>query len=214
MSFASPGAEAVPIGTAVATAAATPEAPQARRLPGEAGIWLFVFGDLMMFTLFFVIFLHARGPNVELFAQSQAQLNPTWGVLNMGLMLTSSWFVAMAVHSARQGPGTGRATPMLLLMALGCGAGFGVVKLIEYAEKIGAGITLTSNDFFMYYFMFTGIHFVHVLLGMGVLAFLVRATWNGPPTGDTVRHLESGASFWHLVDLLWIVLFALLYLVK
>jgi nitric oxide reductase NorE protein len=198
--------------TSAATTAAMPEPPLARRLPGEDGVWLFVFGDLMMFSLFFIIFLHARGPNVELFAASQALLNPALGLLNTLLMLSSSWFVAMAVHAARQGPG--RATPVLLLMAIACGVGFAVVKVIEYSEKVRAGITLTTNDFFMYYFMFTGIHFVHVLLGMGVLVFLARSTRAGQRSANTVRNLESGASFWHLVDLLWIVLFALLYLVK
>jgi nitric oxide reductase NorE protein len=187
-------------------------ARHAGRMPGEEGIWLFVFGDMMMFSLFFIVFLYYRGPNVELFARSQAQMNQTLGVINTFLMLTSSWFVAMAVQAARAG--RGKATPILLWMAFGCGVGFAVVKVIEYSEKIHAGITLTSNDFFMYYFMFTGIHFVHVLLGMAVLAYLARATRTGIQGEHTLRNLESGASFWHLVDLLWIVLFALLYLIK
>jgi nitric oxide reductase NorE protein len=199
---------------AATTTVAAPPTPHARRMPGEEGIWLFVFGDMMMFSLFFIIFLYYRGPNVELFATSQAQLSQTLGVLNTFLMLSSSWFVAMAVHAARKGNGLGRATPVLLLMAFGCGIGFAIVKVIEYSEKIRAGITLTSNDFFMYYFMFTGIHLVHVLLGMGVLAYLARSTWAGDRSANTVRNLENGASFWHLVDLLWIVLFALLYLIK
>ena len=181
-------------------------------MPGEEGIWLFVFGDLMVFSLFFCIFLYYRGLNVDLFVSSQAHLNQVLGAINTVLMLSSSWFVAMAVNAARRG--LGRVTPMLLLLAVLCGAAFGFVKFLEYSEKIRAGITLTSNDFYMYYFTFTGIHMVHVLLGMGVLAFLARSVWTGSFDAGKIRNLESGASFWHLVDLLWIVLFALLYLIR
>ncbi|WP_299689766.1 hypothetical protein [Hydrocarboniphaga sp.] len=66
---------------------------------------------------------------------------------------------------------------MLLMLAFVCGLGFAILKIIEYCEKFAAGITVTSNDFYTYYFVFTGIHFVHVLIGMGVLAFMARHTW-------------------------------------
>jgi len=182
------------------------------RIPGEPGVWVFVFGDLMMFSLLFGVFLYYRGQDVELFARSQVHLNQVLGVVNTFLLLSSSWFVALAVEAARRN--LGRVTPVLLLLALACGAGFGVVKFLEYSDKVRAGITLTTNDFYMYYFVLTGIHFMHVLLGMGVLAALARYTWDGRYDARTIRNLESGASFWHLVDLLWIVLFALLYLIK
>lgn len=186
--------------------------PRERHLPGESGIWLFVLGDMVMFSALFTIFLYYRAENVPLFASSQAQLSQTLGMVNTFLMLTSSWFVAMAVQAARRN--LGRVTPILLWLAFACGVGFGVVKFFEWNAKISAGITLTTNDFFMYYFIFTGIHFVHVLLGMLVLGVLARYTRDGVFDATKIRNLESGASFWHLVDLLWIILFALLYLVK
>jgi len=202
--------------TAATMTEATP-APKSHgrslRMPGEEGVWVFVFGDMVLFSLFFVVFLYYRGQNLELYAQSQARLSQAFGALNTFFMLSSSWFVAMAVRAARGNQR--KATPALLLMALGCGAGFGVVKVLEYSDKIRGGITLTTNDFYMYYFMFTGIHFVHVLLGMGVLAFLAKVTSSRVAYEPHIlRNLESGATFWHLVDLLWIVLFALLYLVR
>jgi len=104
-----------------------------------------------------------------------------------------------------------------------CGLGFAAVKIIEYREKITAGITLTTNDFYMYYYIFTGLHFLHVLIGMGVLVFLwfkARAAVQRKgelSDGDNEKEMmliESGASYWHMVDLLWIVLFPLLYLMK
>ena len=187
--------------------------PQAgRRMPGEEGIWIFIFGDMLVFSLFFSTFLYYRGQDVELFAASHAQLSQLFGALNTLLMLSSSWFVATAVQGARRN--RPRAPRACFLLAFVCGAGFVLVKYFEYGAKIRAGITLNSNDFFMYYYMFTGIHLLHVLIGMGVLLYLARSSWAGRYDGNTVRNLESGGSFWHVVDLLWIVLFALFYLVK
>lgn len=181
-------------------------------VPGELGVWMFIAGDIIVFSLFFVTFLHYRGFEPELFTESQAHLNQAYGALNTFFMLTSSWFVASAVHAARHNMGT--VTRTCFLLGIACGACFGIVKFLEYGEKISAGITLTTNNFYMYYYMFTGIHFVHVLIGMAVLAFLARMSWSGQFDAARIRNLESGASFWHLVDLLWIVLFALIYLVK
>lgn len=184
-------------------------------MPGESGIWLFIVGDMMVFSLFFVTFLYYRGQNVELFQTSQTHLNQTFGALNTCFMLTSSWLVATAVHAARKHPG--KTTPICFLLALLCGLGFVVMKFFEYSEKINAGITLTTNDFYMYYYMFTGIHLMHVLIGMGVLLFMTKYTMAANSAGFDKKQLviiESGASFWHVVDLLWIVLFGLLYLVK
>lgn len=181
-------------------------------MPGEVGVWMFIVGDVIVFSLFFVTFLHYRGLEVELFTSSQHHLNQTFGALNTFFMLTSSWFVATAVHAARHN--MGKVTPWFFLLGIACGLCFAVVKVLEYSEKIRAGITLTTNNFFMYYYMFTGIHFVHVIIGMAVLAFLARMSWSGQFDATRIRNLESGASFWHLVDLLWIVLFALIYLVK
>jgi nitric oxide reductase NorE protein len=127
-------------------------------------------------------------------------------------MLTSSWFVATAVQTARKDPS--EKTPLCFSLAFLCGLGFVVVKYFEYSEKIRVGITPNTNDFFMYYYIFTGIHLLHVIIGMGVLIFLARISRVASVNDRTIRNLESGGSFWHVVDLLWIVLFALFYLVK
>ena len=192
-------------------ASKTPGKPE-RHLPGEAGIWLFIFGDMMVFSLFFVTFMYYRGHELALFQESQTHLSQFFGALNTFFMLSSSWFVAMAVKAGRMK--LGKVTPILFIMGFLCGAGFVVDKFFEYGEKIHHGITLNTNDFFMYYYMFTGIHFMHVLIGMGVLAFMARYTWSGEFDAKKMANIESGASFWHVVDLLWIVLFALLYLIK
>jgi nitric oxide reductase NorE protein len=189
------------------------EAQSRRHLPGEAGIWVFIFGDILVFSLFFSTYLYYRRQDLALFVSSQARLDQGLGVLNTLLMLSSSWFVATAVQTARR-QGRNRTTPWCLALAFLCGAGFVVVKYFEYGAKIRAGFTLNSNDFYMYYYMFTGIHLLHVLIGMGVLLYLQRLASAASYGDQTLRNLESGGSFWHVVDLLWIVLFALFYLVK
>jgi nitric oxide reductase NorE protein len=196
-----------------AVAAMTATRPEVRRghVPGEGGIWVLIGGDLVLFSVLFIVFLTMRAEQLPVFEQGRAQLNQGWGLLNTLLMLSSSWFVATAIRAARlQLP---RMVARCFGAALACGMGFVVVKFFEYGEKISAGLTLTTNDFFMLYFVYTGIHLIHVTIGMGVLTFLIAYSRSGVFAGDKLRNLESGASFWHLVDLLWIVLFALLYLV-
>ena len=166
----------------------------------------------MVFALFFSTFLYYRAQSVAQFREAATHLNQSIGVLNTLLMLSSSWFVATAVKAARRDMRT--AATSLLGGALFCGAGFVAAKFCEYRAEILAGFTLNTNDFFVYYYMFTGIHLLHVLIGMGLLGFMARYVAIGQFDMIKMRNLESGASFWHLVDLLWIVLFPLLYLVR
>lgn len=183
-----------------------------RHLPGEPGVWVFILGDMMVFALFFCVYLFYRSEDPQTYLAGQAKLNQTFGMLNTLLLLTSSLCVVTAVEAVRAG--RTRLAPALFGGAFLCGFGFGVVKFFEYGEKIHAGIGLTTSDFFMYYFVLTGVHFLHVTIGMGVLIFLwsrSRRPMNGP---QDLSLIESGASYWHMVDVLWIVLFPLLYLIK
>ena len=183
-----------------------------RHLPGEEGVWVFILGDMMIFSLFFCVFTYYRSLDPGLFVQSQAHLNQKYGAINTLFLLASSWFVVLGVHSVRDLDG--RIAPRCFALAMVCGLGFSFVKILEYSEKLRAGITLITNDFYMYYYIFTGIHFLHVIIGMVVLVFLwkkARAGLSGP---KDIMFVESGASYWHMVDLLWIVLFPLLYLMK
>jgi nitric oxide reductase NorE protein len=178
-------------------------------VPGEEGVWVFIGGDLLAFAVFFITFAVARQQELAVFQSAQAHLDRGLGLLNTLLLLTSSLFVAQAVAAARRDDR--RARP-LLVGAMLLGSGFVLVKAFEYSAKIAQGFTLNSNSFSIYYYMFTGIHLVHVLIGLGVLGFtLSRFDRDGRMPGG-VALIEGGAAFWHLVDLLWIILFALLYL--
>ncbi|MGB0956143.1 MAG: cytochrome c oxidase subunit 3 [Panacagrimonas sp.] len=181
-----------------------------RHLPGEPGVWIFILGDMTIFALFFMTFIFYRAQDPALFLESRTHLNQHFGALNTLLLLASSWFVIMAVNAARKRM-THIATRLFSAAWL-CGLGFVVVKYFEWGEKISAGITLTTNDFFMYYYVFTGIHLLHLLIGLGVLAFLISISRRGNFDDRNMMMLEGGASFWHMVDLLWIVLFPLLYM--
>jgi nitric oxide reductase NorE protein len=183
------------------------------RLPGEPGVWVLIGGDMLVFSAFFLTFLFYRGDAPAAYAHSAATLNLLFGTLNTLLLLTSSWYVANAVEAARREQSTRAAR--LLAFGMLCGAGFVVVKFFEYRDKILAGHGLVGDDFFMFYYMFTGIHLVHVLIGLAVLAWLRgRTRQRTVATPQDIVILECGASFWHLVDILWIVLFALFYLVR
>lgn len=195
------------------TTTAAPPGPGARsdrRIPGEAGIWVFILGDLIIFGLFFATFVVDRSQEPALFEASRAELHLSWGALNTLLLLTGSLFVVWAVHAARAGKPADASR--LIAWAMGCGVIFGINKVIEYADKIGSGHGPDSNIFFTYYFCFTGLHALHLLVALCVLA---RMRWllAQPDFGPAdIGTLESAATYWHLVDLLWIVLFALLYL--
>jgi len=189
----------------------TGETRKPLRLPGEQGVWLFVLGDMLVFALFFATFLYYKNEQPEVFAAGQATLNSTLGTINTLLLLTSSWCIASAVNQLQQGKQ--KVANHLLTLCILCGLGFVFIKALEYHEKISAGFGLTTNDFYMLFYMFTGIHLLHVLVGLLVLAvvrLLLHNKKRTPVAGLNI--IESGATYWHMVDLLWIVLFPLLYL--
>lgn len=181
-------------------------------VPGEEGIWVFIFGDMLVFAAFFLTYLFYRGGDPATFNTAQAALNANYGVINTLLLLLSSLFVAMAVDALRRK--VHRLAPPLIAGAFVCGLGFSVLKVLEYGDKIKQGVDPTTNDFYMFYFVLTGLHWFHLLLGLVVLALLFRLARKPSLNQRQFAFVEGGACFWHMVDLLWIVLFPLLYLVK
>lgn len=181
-----------------------------KHIPGEIGIWLFVAGDLLVFSAFFVVIALGYKDQAELFAHSRATLDMWVGVLNTFFLLTGSWFVAKGVKNCRTGHGV--ASSRYLALGIVCGLLFVANKSFEWGLKIVSGVNPTTNDFFMYFFVFTGIHLVHVLVGLGVLLVALNVSRRPVLRDKDIRTIESGATFWHLVDLLWIALFSLFYL--
>jgi len=187
---------------------------QTRRIPGEPGLWIFIFGDLVVFAVLFGVFLHARGAGPELFRRSQDTLNRDYGAVNTLVLLLSSMLVVLASR-ALNSEAYQRLAPRLVLGAIGCGLVFVGVKVVEYHEMINEGLTPAVNSFYMYYFVLTGLHLFHLLLGMGVLTVMFSTARDTPATTAGRRSLfEGGACFWHMVDLLWIVIFPVVFLVR
>src|SRR5271163_2791481 len=183
-----------------------------RRLPGVEGVWVFVIADMTVFAVLFGSFIVSRRQNPALFEASRHALNPNFGGVNTLILLTSSWCAALALDAVRKSSCV--LAQRFIGGALLCGVAFMVSKAIEYTEKLEAGVSILTNDFFMYYFTLTGIHLFHVLAGnvvLLVLWFMARSRSFDP---ERPVVLECGAIYWHMVDLLWIILFPLLYLVR
>jgi nitric oxide reductase NorE protein len=188
---------------------ATLPAPPSRRLPGDLAIWFFILAELLAFAVFFSAYAFARASHVEEFNLYQQTLDRNLGALNTLLLITGSWFVVLAVQAAHRD--NRAAIGRNLLLGFLCGGGFLVVKVFEYAAKFGAGISMSTNTF---YISLTFFHFMHVILGMVILGILWVQARKGVYGAHDAHGLESGAAYWHMVDLLWIVLFPLVYVMR
>jgi nitric oxide reductase NorE protein len=177
---------------------------------GGMNMWLFVVGELAIFAFYFFVFMMYRTHDTESFVASQHHLNLAVGTFNTVVLLTSSYFVALAVQAGRAG--SVERARRLLRWTIVLAIAFTAIKLGEWAYEVGHGYTFVSDDFFMFYFGFTGVHLFHVLLGVGVLSLVLREL--GPDGSQRQFVVESGATYWHMVDVVWIVLFALLYVLR
>lgn len=186
--------------------------PPGRHVPGEAGIWIFILGDMTVFALLFGVYVDARSKDPALFDRGQAALDQDYGAVNTLLLLTSSILVVMAVRALMAG--SARPARLLVLGALACAAGFCVTKYLEWSDHLSHGLKPATSDFWTYYYVLTGLHLFHLLIGMGVLTFILVQTRRPVLSAGRLAFVEGGACFWHMVDLLWIVLFPLIYLVR
>lgn len=184
-----------------------------RAVPGQPDMWAFVLFETLVFTAYFGFYLFSRGRNPDLFLQSQAHLDLRVGVFNTLVLLLSSWSVARCVQSARAGAYRAALRDVFITAALA--VVFLFLKVFEWARLVHAGNGVDSNDFFMYYFFLTGIHFVHLLIGFVVLGVIVYQLRSQVPRSQSSQELvETGATYWHTVDFLWVLIFALLYVVR
>jgi nitric oxide reductase NorE protein len=198
----------------VQTRRAKVRATAERHLPGEEGTWIFILGDMTVFALLFGVYVEARSKDPALFDNQQELLNKNFGAINTLLLLCSSLLVVSAIRALRSQRHRNLAPALIgAAFAVG-GVGFTVMKALEWNDKIGHDLTPATNDFWMYYYILTGLHFFHLLLGMGVLMFLFFQARKPSLNERQFAFVEGGACFWHMVDLLWIVLFPLLYLVR
>lgn len=175
-----------------------------------AGIHFFILADLLVFAALFIGFMVERAEEVALFNQSAGLLSPRVGIANTLILVTSGVCVVFAVNTAREGRGP--VVRRWILAAFVVGLGFGISKVLEYGDKISQGITMHSNDFFMFYYALTGAHLLHFLGGMVALVIIWHLASTRPVDGPFFSTIESVGLYWHMVDLLWLFIFPLLYL--
>jgi nitric oxide reductase NorE protein len=178
-------------------------------VPGDGHIWVMVLGDLLIFTGYFIIFMVFRTMNPADFLAAQQHLNVNIGVINTVVLLTSSWFVARSVLAVRAG--NVRSAVRFVHSGAAGGVLFVVLKGYEWAAKISAGHT-NSDLFFSFYYVITGVHLVHVVIGLIALGVVVRELNN--PARRRLMVVESAAIYWHMVDLLWVIIFGLFYVMR
>lgn len=188
----------------------TVERPDAKTMPGIEGFWVFVFGDLAMFTLVFLTFAVARNGDAADFEEGRRLLDVDRGGLNTLILLSSSACVAAAVARVRVGDAD-RARAWLAGGIAG-GIAFVVLKVSEYVTSFEAGHTPVEGEFFVFYFALTGLHLLHVIAGCLILG----AFWLRLRRGPLRSHVgfETAGIYWHLVDFLWLIIFPLLYLIR
>jgi nitric oxide reductase NorE protein len=196
----------------VTTTSTAPRESPVRRVPGESGTWVFLFGDMLVFGAFFLTFMVERSKAADVFDAARKTLHIGVGLTNTLVLLTSSLCVVVALGAIRAGVksiATGAVSA-----AIGLGLAFIGLKVFEYVALIADGHGAGANHFYLYYFILTGLHLFHVCLGIAVLVFLLTQARRTELGATRMALVEGGACFWHLVDLLWIFLFALLYLVS
>ncbi|MCV7410630.1 hypothetical protein AWC05_20615 [Mycobacterium florentinum] len=185
--------------------------PRAKTFPvGSEGIWTFVFIDMIVFLLIFFVFTTQRIDQYSLYRDAHHHLSVIFGFANTIILLTSSLFVVRGVRAARAGIAT--KVMSQLQFALGCGLLFFASKAIEYYGKFAAGIGIATSSFFTFYFFITFLHLLHLF---GAVIFVIayrRGARDGVMDPRYVTGVENVGLFWHFVDLLWVFIFTLLYL--
>ena len=184
---------------------------QDKHLPGDLAMWFFILAELTVFAILFIGFAVSEQLYTEMFLQGKAKLHRISGLINTLTLITSSYFVALALTKMHQGDGKQAAKLLFVAKLVACI--YIAVKVWEYLSLFEQDIGIETNTFFTLYFMITFFHLMHVLLGMVILFFVsLKAAKNGY-NSDNISGFESGASYWHMVDLLWIILFPLIYVI-
>lgn len=171
-------------------------------LPGDLMMWVLIISELLVFGAGLAAFLSVRATDPAGFAEAQGVLDRTAAGLNTVVLVTSGFLAAVAVPWQKAGHRV-RARLALVSASL-LGVVFLIIKGIEFAHKSAMGIGWDSHAFFTFYYLLTGFHAAHVVAG---IAILLLVAWF-----DTTGNIEVGAAFWHMVDLVWVLLFPVVYL--
>lgn len=181
-----------------------------RRLPGDLAMWFFILAELTVFALLILAFTVAQALRPQMFSEGRQLLDRSTGLAMTLSLLTAGLFAALALEQARQD--RPRRAALLLGGALLLACGYVGIKLGEYAHLLANGLGMEHNTFFTLYWILTAFHFLHVLLGMVILAWLAEGCRRRRYGARQHSGLESGVLYWHMVDLVWVLLFPVVYI--
>jgi cytochrome c oxidase subunit III len=194
-----------------------------QREASTLGMWVFLGTEMLFFGGALTAYSIYRTWYPEAFAAGSHSLDITLGAVNTAILITSSLTMALAVHAAQ----TGRRKALLALLAatMALGAAFLGIKAVEYAQKFAehhvpgpsfhfeeAALAAHAQIFFSLYFVLTGLHALHMIIGLGIMTWMLWWSWNGTITPEYASPIEISGLYWHFVDIVWIFLFPLLYL--
>lgn len=188
----------------------------------KMGMWLFLFTEVLLFGGLFLLYASYRFMYPEGFKAAAVDMNSFIGAVNTIILLTSSLSVALSITALQKGEK--KLTIYLLLFTILCGFAFLVNKYFEWSHEIhngiypgGPALDNMSNGEILYfglYYTMTGLHGLHVIVGMIFIGFILAFIIRGKVTGDNYIKLENAGLYWHLVDIIWIFLFPLFYLIR
>jgi len=165
-------------------------------------IWILILGEMAVFGALLLGFSVARVLDPATFAASQLHLHRLLGGVNTLVLVTSGFLVAVAIWR-RQNRQDFR---LLLIAGMLLGVVFIAIKGVEYSELFASGFDIETNTFFQLYFLITGFHALHIVLGIVILGIVMFA--------DSIENLETGAAFWHMLDMVWVMIYPIIYLVR
>jgi cytochrome c oxidase subunit 3 len=186
------------------------------------GMWVFLATEVLLFAGLFALYGAYRTMYPEAFQAAIAHNNVVIGAVNTLILITSSLTVALSLHHVRAD--RPRSAGVLLGFSIGCGLLFLILKGVEYANHFHEGIfpgtayrfaeldAYGARMFFSLYYLLTGLHGIHVIVGMGLLTWLMFGAFTRAYSASRSVHVELGALYWHLIDIIWIFLFPMLYL--
>jgi cytochrome c oxidase subunit III len=187
------------------------------------GMWIFLATEVMFFGGMFLGYAIYRGAYAAAYAEASRHLDVVMGSINTAVLLCSSLTMALAVHAAQLG--ARRAAIIFLMATIVLGSAFLGVKGIEYYHKYeehlipGANFEFSAQNknhaqiFFSFYFAMTGMHALHMVIGIAIMLVMILFTWRGRYSPEYYFPIEMTGLYWHFVDIVWVFLFPLLYLV-
>jgi cytochrome c oxidase subunit 3 len=193
------------------------------KVGSRIGLWLFLLSEILLFGGLFLLYAVYRARNPVDFHNASLELSRFDGTLNTAILLTSSLTAVIAIFSIQE-KGNKKLAVIFLAATIACGFGFLVVKAFEWTAKFAHGLYPNAKYllgrphgeqlYFGLYFIMTGLHALHVIVGMTALSIILSFVARGTQNKENNAILENGGLYWHLVDIIWIFLFPLFYLIS